>query len=192
MSGPLRRHHDEADANTDADTNASTDAEADDTDADPEDGRPETATQRADRNWADILQELRVTQTGTQIISGFLLTIVFQQRFAELDSFQVGFYLVLVVMAAACTALGLAPVALHRALFQHHEKVRTVAIANGLLRATLTLVALLTSGVVFFIFDVTLSRTAGLVAGSAMLLVLALLLVVFPRSVLGTLRRSKR
>jgi hypothetical protein len=185
MSGPLRRHHDEADADTDADTNASTDADADDTDADPEDGRPETATQRADRNWADILQELRVTQTGTQIISGFLLTIVFQQRFAELDSFQVGFYLVLVVMAAACTALGLAPVALHRALFQHHEKVRTVAIANGLLRATLTLVALLTSGVVFFIFDVTLSRTA-------MLLVLALLLVVFPRSVLGTLRRSKR
>ncbi|MFF1635364.1 DUF6328 family protein [Leifsonia sp. NPDC058248] len=161
-------------------------------DADPDDGRPESATQRADRNWAEILQELRVTQTGTQVISGFLLTIVFQQRFAHLDPFQVGFYLVLVVMAAAATALGLAPVALHRALFQHHEKVPTVTIADRLLRATLTLVALLTSGVVFFIFDVTLGRPAGLIAGSAMLVLLVLLLVVFPRSVLGTLRRRRR
>ncbi|MFZ8499112.1 DUF6328 family protein, partial [Staphylococcus aureus] len=33
---------------------------------------PESAAQRADRNWADVLQELRVLQTGTQILTGFL------------------------------------------------------------------------------------------------------------------------
>ncbi|WP_223693145.1 DUF6328 family protein [Leifsonia poae] len=160
-------------------------------DADPADGRTETATQRADRNWSEILQELRVTQTGTQIISGFLLAIVFQQRFTQLDSFQVAFYLVLVLMAASCTALGLAPVALHRELFRHHDKTQTVSIANRLLRATLVLVAMLTAGVVFFVFDVTVNRAAAFIAGVAVVLVLVVLLVVFPRSVLARLRRRE-
>ncbi len=160
-------------------------------DIDPADGRPESGAQRADRNWNDILQELRVTQTGTQLISGFLLAIAFQARFATLDAFQVGFYLALVVVAAGCTALGLAPVALHRELFGHHEKVQTVAIANRLLRITLVLVALLTSGVVFLVFDVTLGRLAAIVAGLAVLLVLVLLLVVFPTVVLSRLRRQR-
>ena len=158
-------------------------------DIDPGDGRPESATQRADRNWNEILQELRVTQTGTQLISGFLLAIAFQARFGALDGFQVGFYLVLVVLAAGSTALGLAPVALHRQLFRHHEKAQSVAIANRLLRITLGLVALLTSGVVFFVFDVTLGLPAAIVAGVGILLVLVLLLLVFPAAVLRRLRR---
>lgn len=158
-------------------------------DIDPEDGRAESAPQRADRNWSEILQELRVTQTGTQLISGFLLAIAFQQRFGALDRFQVGFYLVLVSLAACCTALGLAPVALHRELFRHHDKVQTVAIADRLLRITLGLVALLTSGVVFFVFDVTLGRVAAIAAGVGILLLLVLLLLVFPATVLSRLRR---
>lgn len=161
-------------------------------DIDPDDGRPESATQRADRNWNDILQELRVTQTGTQLISGFLLAIAFQQRFTELDAFQVGFYLVLVVLAAGCTALGLTPVALHRQLFRHHEKMQTVAIADRFLRVTLGMVAVLTSGVVFLVFDVTLGRAAAAIAGSSVLVVLAVLLAVFPAAVLSRLRRRSR
>jgi hypothetical protein len=159
-------------------------------DIDPADGRPESEEQRADRNWSEILQELRVTQTGTQLISGFLLAIAFQQRFGQLTPFQVGFYLVLVMLAAGCTALGLAPVALHRQLFRHHEKVQTVSIANRLLRLTIGLVALLTSGVVFFVFDVTLGIVAAVIAGAGILLVLVLLLLVFPASVLSRVRRS--
>ncbi|GAB3583032.1 hypothetical protein GCM10027406_26850 [Leifsonia lichenia] len=161
-------------------------------DVDPADGRSESAAERADRNWAEILQELRVTQTGTQIISGFLLTILFQQRFGELDGFQVGFYLVLVVLAAACTALGLAPVALHRQLFRHHDKVQTVAIANRLLRATLALVALLTSGVVFFVFDVVLGLVPGVVVGGVVLALLFVLLYVFPRATLRKIGHAAR
>jgi hypothetical protein len=158
-------------------------------DVDPDDSRTESEDQRADRNWSDILQEFRVTQTGTQLISGFLLAIAFQQRFSELDAFQVTVYLILVLLAAGCTALGLAPVALHRELFRHHEKVRTVAIANQLLRFTLWLVALLTSGVVFFVFDVTIGAVPALVAGIGLFAVLILLLVVFPAAVFSRLQR---
>ena len=84
-------------------------------DVDPADGRNETLNERMDRNWNEILQELRVTQTGTQIFTGFLLTIAFQQRFSELTTFQVRVYLILVVTAVLTTALGLAPVNFHRA-----------------------------------------------------------------------------
>ncbi len=65
-------------------------------DVDPDDGRDETENERMDRNWDEIIQELRVTQTGTQILTGFLLTIAFQPRFVELDSFQHAVYLTLV------------------------------------------------------------------------------------------------
>ena len=57
-----------------------------DADAVADDGRDETEAERLDRNWAELLQELRVVQTGTQILTGFLLTLVFQQRFTELDA----------------------------------------------------------------------------------------------------------
>jgi hypothetical protein len=78
-------------------------------DVDPADGRNETLNERMDRNWNEILQELRVTQTGTQIFTGFLLTIAFQARFSELTTFQVRVYLILVIAAVLTTALGLAP-----------------------------------------------------------------------------------
>ena len=67
-----------------------------DADVDPTDGRDESLNERMDRNWNEILQELRVTQTGTQIFTGFLLTIAFQARFSELTTFQIRTYLVLV------------------------------------------------------------------------------------------------
>lgn len=164
----------------------------DDPDADPYDGRTETRNERSDRNWSDILQELRVTQTGTQIVSGFLLTLAFQPRFAELDGFQTGTYLGLVLMAAACTALGLAPVALHRTLFGRHEKPEAVAIADGLLRTTLILVALLTTGVVFFIFEVTVGLGLAIAAGALVLVLMIVLLGALPRMVRARARASVR
>lgn len=87
------------------------------TDVDPTDVRDESAAERLDRNWNDTLQELCVTQTGTQIITGFLLTLAFQNRFTDLDRDQIIIYLVLVVLAAVSSILGLAPRSLHRACF---------------------------------------------------------------------------
>ena len=105
-------------------------------DVDPTDGRNETVNERMDRNWNEILQELRVTQTGTQIFTGFLLTIAFQQRFGQLTTFQIRVYLVLVVAAVFTTALGLAPVNLHRSLFRKGAKLIIVETAHVILRIT--------------------------------------------------------
>ena len=152
------------------------------------DGRNETVDERYDRNWVEILQELRVTQTGTQIISGFLLTLAFQQRFTDLDAYQVAVYVVLVLLAATSTCLGLTPVSLHRTLFHQHEKKKIVVIGNRLLKATLVVVAVLTAGVVLFILDVVVGRGAGIIAGAATLVFLGIMLALMPRLV-GSSRR---
>lgn len=158
--------------------------------AESSDGRHETPNERADRNWTELLQELRVTQTGTQIISGFLLTLAFQQRFTELRPYQVIIYLVLVLLAATSTALGLAPVGLHRTLFRHHEKTRMVAIGSRLLVATLWVVSVLAASVVLFIFDVVLNLWAGVVAGLVIGAILIVTLIVMPESARRTPSRG--
>jgi len=151
-----------------------------DADAVPGDGRDESESERLDRNWNEILQELRVTQTGTQILTGFLLTLAFQQRFTDLDTFQVDVYLVLVVLAALSTGLALAPVSLHRALFRKRAKKQIVTLADIFLRTTLAGVALVLSGTTLLIFDVVAGRTAGLVAGGCALVVTAVLWMLMP------------
>ena len=142
--------------------------------------RDESDAARLDRNWSEILQELRVTQTGTQILTGFLLTLAFQPRFADLDQFQVDIYLVLVVLAALTTALALAPVSLHRTLFREGAKSQIVTFTDRILKATLVGVSLVLSGTVLLIFDVVLGRTAALVAGGGALLVIVGFWVVLP------------
>jgi hypothetical protein len=159
-------------------------------DVDAHDGRPETASERSDRNWNEILQELRVTQTGTQIMSGFLLTLPFQQRFATIPHYELVVYIVLLVLAACATALGFAPVALHRMLFRRHEKREMVTVADRLLQAVLVLVSVLTAGVVLFVLDFTVALTAGIIAGAAVLALLIVLLVVIPRAVLTNRRHA--
>ncbi|HEX4399965.1 MAG TPA: DUF6328 family protein [Galbitalea sp.] len=151
-------------------------------DADPLDGRDESAAERSDRNWNDVLQELRVTQTGTQIISGFLLTVAFQQRFRELNTAEDVVYGVLVALAAASTLVGLSVVSLHRAQFRRHDKPTVVSVANRLLVAGLWLVAALTSGVVFLLFDFVFSVTAGVIAAALALIAVAAVMAVLPRS----------
>ncbi len=145
--------------------------------------RDETFTERMDRNWDELLQELRVTQTGAQILTGFLLTIPFQQRFADLDAYQQDLYLVLVVLAILATALIVAPVSLHRVLFRKRMKEEIVDAGNVLARLGLAVLALAIAGSAsfVFVFDVVLDRVAGVVVGAVALVVLALCWWVLPQ-----------
>jgi hypothetical protein len=145
-------------------------------DVDPGDGRDETINERMDRNWNELLQETRVTQTGTQILSGFLLTIAFQPTFGGLPDFDKGVYLFLVLAATVTTALALAPVHLHRSLFRHHAKAALVQAGHLLLRAALLGLALVMTGAVLLIFDVaTHDRSVALTAAASVAFLLAAL-----------------
>ena len=148
---------------------------------DPTEVRNETRGERLDRKWNDILQELRVVMTGTQLITGFLLAVAFQPKFADLEQREVTLYLVLVVLATISTMLGLAPVILHRQLSGQKQKERVVRIANGLLLTLLDVVSLVAAGVAMLIFDVTVSAQAGWTAGSISLVLLLVFWIVVPR-----------
>ncbi|MDD1476024.1 DUF6328 family protein [Arthrobacter sp. H16F315] len=136
--------------------------------------------EKLDRNWLELLQELRVLQTGVQILAGFLLTLPFQSRFETLDQFQRTLYLANVSLAALTTALILLPVSVHRRLFRQHLRSALVANADRIAKVALSGIGLLSVGTSALIFDVTAGRAAGLTAGLVLLTVLFVLLVLVP------------
>ena len=145
------------------------------------DGRNETDQERLDRKWEEQLQELRVMQTGVQLLAGFLLTLPFQSAFGDLDGFQRGLFLGLMIIAALTTLCVVMPVSVHRQLSGHHIKHRVVQAASVALAAAVTGVALLVVGMLTLIFDVVVDRTVALTVGGGGALVAVTLLLVVPR-----------
>jgi len=148
-----------------------------------DDDRDETPHERADRNWVELLQELRVSQTGVQLLAGFLATLPFQARFTELDAFQRGWYVGLLSLAFTTVGVTLAPVAIHRHTFQQNSKAELVQAGHRLTATALVLIGLLLGGIVFLVVDVIYDRTAAAGSAAASALVLSMLLVVLPRVV---------
>ena len=146
-----------------------------------QDGRHETEQERLDRKWEDQLQELRVMQTGVQLLAGFLLTLPFQAKFADLDTFQRSLFLALMVVAALTTLCVMTPVSVHRHLSGQHIKHRVVASAQVAMLSALIGVALLVVGMLTLIFDVVVARTPAFVVGGAAALVAVVLLAVVPQ-----------
>lgn len=142
--------------------------------------RHETPLQRLDRHWTELLQELRVVQTGIQLLTGILLTLPFQSRFADLSTFQQSVYLVTLVCAVLSGGLLIAPVALHRVLFRRRARRVTVQVAHRLALVGLGLLAVALVGIVLLIFDVVLGRVAAVVAAAGIALVLLGLWLLLP------------
>ncbi|MEV6024992.1 DUF6328 family protein [Streptomyces sp. NPDC052036] len=146
----------------------------------PPEARHETPLERADRNFAELLQELRVTQTGVQILFAFLLTLAFTQRFPTLDTAQRITYVTTLLLAMLAAALFTAPAALHRMLFQKNVKPVIVRISSRLAAAGMVVLAFAFTGSVLLVVDVSLGRTAGIAAGAGTLLVCTALWRVLP------------
>lgn len=148
-----------------------------------DDDRDETPQERADRNWNDLLQELRVSQTGVQLLSGFLATLPFQSRFGELDAFQRGWYVGLLGLAFATVGVTLAPVAIHRRVFRDGVKEELVQAGHRLTAAALMMIGVLLGGIVFLVVDVVYDRTVAAGSAVAAVAVLVGLLLVLPSRV---------
>jgi hypothetical protein len=142
--------------------------------------RRETPTERLDRNWADLLQELRVSQTGVQLLTGLLLTVPFQSRFGDILPHQRVVYLVTTALSVVATGLLIAPVMLHRMLFRLHGRRPLVAASQRFAIAGLATLGLAVLGVVELIFDVVLGWVAGVIAAVAALVLLGVLWGLVP------------
>jgi len=145
------------------------------------DDRDESEDERLDRNWDELLQELRVVQTGIQLLSGFLLTLPFTQVFDGLDDAQKWLYLGLVLLAGIAVGLNLTPIMLHRRVFGDHVKDRVVETGQVLSQVVIVAVALLIVGTSVLIFSVVTSWTVALFVGAVLAVVMVTLLGVVPR-----------
>jgi hypothetical protein len=90
----------------------------------------ESKSERADRRWVELLQEVRVAQTGVQILLAFLLSVAFTPRFADLTGTDRVIYVVTIVLGAAATAALIAPVPLHRTVTGQRMKPKAVKWAS--------------------------------------------------------------
>ena len=130
-----------------------------------------------DRNWGELLQELRVVQTGVQILTAFLLTVPFAPGFDRLGATERDVFAVVLVCALMSTLLLMAPVALHRQLFHRGRRPWLVDTAHRLAQAGLALLAVANVGAAWLVLGlVTTARVAALAA--ALLGATALLLWV--------------
>lgn len=124
----------------------------------------EDEQERLTRNWDELLQEIRVTQTGVQILTGFLLTVPFSQRFESLDELQRTVYLCVLASSVLTTGLVVAPAAFHRVLFRHRARDWLVHAADRSASLGLVMVAVTVSGVLFLAFDIVAGNLAAAIA----------------------------
>ncbi|MCX4767536.1 DUF6328 family protein [Streptomyces sp. NBC_01275] len=89
-------------------------------------GRDESEEEQADRMWGELIQEVRVAQTGVQILFGFLLTVVFTSKYDSLSDTDQVIYVVTVVLGACATGALIGPVSLHRLVSGRRVKMRAV------------------------------------------------------------------
>lgn len=133
--------------------------------------RRETPLERADRNFIELLQELRVTQTGVQILFAFLLSLAFTPRFPDLDSVQRATYITTLLLAVLSSVLLTAPAALHRRLFQQGAKPQIVAVSSHLAQIGMGVLAFALTGSVLLVVDVTAGRLEGILSGAATMVI---------------------
>ena len=133
-----------------------------------EDARPardETELERYDRNLVELLQEVRVVQTGVQVLFAFLLMAPLTPVFDDLDGVNRAEYYVTLVLAGAAAVLLIAPTAYHRLLFRRGDKEYLVTISNRLLIAGLLAVGASMVGAMIFVTDVLFGGWAAAAAG---------------------------
>ena len=126
--------------------------------------RPEEdAGERLDRHWNELLQELRLAQTGTQILFAFLLSIAFQAKFQDADTFTHDVYAGTLVASALAVGLFLAPVSFHRVVYQHKLRDKMLPIAGKMASAGLVFLVVAMAGGVLLALDVVLSRAVAII-----------------------------
>jgi hypothetical protein len=140
----------------------------------------ESEQDRLNRNMNELLQELRVSQTGVQILFAFLLALPFAQRFTKVTSFQRDVYFVTLLLAAASSAFFIAPVSAHRLLFRRQGKEHLIATSNWMAIAGLACLAVAIVGVILLISDFLFGTAVAVVVTACAFLLFIVLWYILP------------
>jgi hypothetical protein len=142
--------------------------------------RDETPAERVDRNFNELLGELRIALPGVQVLFAFLLTVPFAQRFSQLTGFQRGLYFAVLLLTALASALLVAPTAYHRIQFRHGRKREILSFANRAAVLGLGALALAMTGAILLITDFLFGVAAAIPIGTATALLFGSLWYLLP------------
>ena len=143
--------------------------------------RPDSSPGAPHRQWNEILQEIRVMQTGIQILAAFLVILPFQARFTMLTGVEEVFYVILLVFSAVLIILMLMPVLVHRYLFGQRLKATTVLLGHRVVKLVGICAGLLVACSVWFVVQVLLGGLVSMVIGGGLVAATLFLLVLVPR-----------
>jgi uncharacterized protein DUF6328 len=140
----------------------------------------ESEQDRLNRNLNELLQELRVSQTGVQILFAFLLALPFAQRFTKVTTFQRDVYFGTLLLSAAASAFFIAPVSAHRLLFRRRGKEHLIYSSNWMAIAGLGCLAVAIVGVILLVSDFLFSTAIAAVSTSIAFLLFVVLWYLLP------------
>jgi hypothetical protein len=146
----------------------------------------ESDDERLDRELIELLNELRVTLPGVQVLFAFLLTLPFTQRFTTLEPRDKAVYFAGLLAAVVGSALLIAPSPYHRLRFRAHDKEAVIRVSNLLLLWGTGFVAAAMGCSVFVIAEFLYGGVAGAVVAVGTVLLFGWLWYAMP------LLRSRR
>lgn len=148
--------------------------------------RDETTSERADRNFEELLGELRVALPGVQVLFAFLLIVPFNDRFRNLSETGESFYLATLLCTALAAAFLIAPGMNHRLVFRQGDKERLVELSNRFTIIGSSLLALSMISALVLVTDLVFDGPIVVITGAALTIAIVMLWYVMP------LRRMRR
>ncbi len=145
-----------------------------------EEDRDETPSERADRNFGEVVQELRVAQTGVQILFAFLLSLSFLSEFPDDDPVFDWVLAAALLTSAGAAVCFIAPVASHRLQFRRGRKETIVWIAHWMSIAGLALLIVAMTLAVWLVIAHLWTATAATLVALGMVAFVAVTWIVVP------------
>ncbi|HVR60242.1 MAG TPA: DUF6328 family protein [Polyangia bacterium] len=135
-----------------------------------------------DREWTELLNEVRVVLPGVQILFAFLLTVPFSDRFLALHAQMHRTFFACVLLTTGASAFLTAPTVYHRLHWRRDvvDKEQMLRTCNRLAIAGVTLLALAMSTAVFTISVAVFTGPARIIASGSALTGFALLWFFLP------------
>ncbi len=140
----------------------------------------ESHQRRLARNLNELLQELRVAQAGVQILFGFLLSIVFTERYASADTYIRATHLITILFAAGAVALLTAPAAWHRLLFRRGRREDVIEVANRFAIIGLACLAVAMTGTILMLGEMIIGGWLSIALGVVAALLFGTLWFAWP------------
>jgi hypothetical protein len=125
------------------------------------------ADEKPSRKYAELLQEIRIAQGGSQVMIAYLMSLAFTNRFYMLNRLERCFYLGSLILSVCAMALLVAPAVFRHLTFKHRSESQIAVAAGRCVQSGLALLMLSVIATLMFalyaVFQLSLavSVTAG-------------------------------